>query len=521
MTKLFKGLGFGQETSNRLVISPWVYGVLIAGVVLRLTGLTVSPFHYDEAFSVTMARQDLLEMVRNLTANISPPGWEILVWFASHILGYNEFSARIISFLASVGTLWLAYRLTQEFNFSLSHQVVALGVFAFLPYQFWLAQEARTYAVYGFLYTLGILWAIRGRWLGLTATMGLMLWCHSTAVFYIPTLALIALVKHPRAWKAIFATGLSAGISWLLWLPVVIQQAGYQIPWFPPFTLAHVATNLEAAFFANALSSGWALFGFLAVALSSAVVLAKTIGQTLKWFSYRKQVAIQSSLTNSSIKTIPKEQATDAIDPRTNANFILMLAVIVPLLLFALFTLLNQNVFLFRPLSVMVPAWVLWLAPTITFPAARMDKWMLARVVLPALWTWTILAGLAGWSPQRTSDLADIVTLMRSEWQTSDILYQSSGLSANLFQFYLPDHKQYLIDKNGPIEQGTVTILKLNIPEAALEDIPYQRAWVVWLRDVNAENERMGNYVKECQMVGSMFFWQASQTTEVYACRKP
>lgn len=509
------------EKSNRVGTSPWIYGILIAGVALRLTGLTVSAFHYDEAFSLTMARQDLFEMVRNLTENISPPGWEILVWFTSHLLGYNEFSARLIPLLASVATLWVAFRLTQELQLSFSHQVIGLGLLAFLPYQFWLAQEARTYAVYEFLYTLGILWAIRRRWLGLTAVMGLMLWFHNTAVFYVPTLALIALARQPRAWKSIFAVGLVAGLSWLIWLPSVFSQSGQPIPWFPPFTLAHVATNLEAAFFANALSSGWAIFGLLAVLLSSAAVFVRTFSQTFDWLFHRKQFGDAVSSTDPSMGVTMKRQTIDVIDPRINPNFALMLAVVVPLLLFVLFTLLKLNVFLFRPLSAMVPAWVIWLAPTITFPTSRTQKLRIARVILTALWTWTMLSGLAGWSPQRTSDMLDIVAMIRSNWQTGDILYQSSALSANLFQFYLPGYDQYLIDKNGIVEKGIATLLKLNLPEAALEDIPYRRAWVVWLRDVNAENERMGNYVKECQMVGSMFFWQASQITEVYACRKP
>jgi len=506
-------LNLAQATPNRLAISPWVFGVLIAGVALRLTGLTVSAFHYDEAFSLTMARQDLFEMVRNLTANISPPGWEMVVWFSTHLLGYNEFAARIIPFLANVAALWVAYLLTQELGLRPTHQIVAVAVLAFLPYQFWIAQEARTYAVYGFLYTLGILWAVRGRWLGLTAVMGLMLWCHSTAVFYGPTLALIAVVRHPRAWKSILVAGVVAVASWLIWLPIVFFQAGTIIPWFPPFTLAHVATNLEAAFFANALGGGWAIFGLLAVVSSSIVALWKTIGQTIDWFADKRRAG------NGRSAPVLQGNFVESGDPRTNPNFILMLAVLVPLLLFLVYTLLTQNVFLFRPLSVTVPAWVMWLAPTIVFQTTPSRKLMFTRTILPALWTWTILAGLAGWSPQRTSSMRDVVNLIQTDWRSGDVIYYSSALVGNLFQYYLPDYHQVLIDRNGMVEEAISVVLKLNIPKAPLEDISYKRAWVVWLRDVNT-SPRMKDYVRNCQIVGNMFFWQGSQVTEIYLCGK-
>lgn len=484
------------EKSKSLGVSPWVYGVLLVGIALRVTGLTVSALRYDEAFSLTAVRQGLFEMVSNLTMNISPPGWEILLWFVARIAGFTPLAARSVPLLASLATLWIVLRLTQELSVSSTHQVIALGLLASLPIQIWFGQDGRVYSIFACLYTLGILLAIQGHWLGLTAVMGLLLWCHNTAVFYVPTLGLIALLRHPRAWKSILLAGIVAGLSWIVWLPTEFHQAGTLIPFFPRFTVLHVVTNVEGAFFGGTLQEGWALFGLIAVSLSFVLALWNTLVQTRAWFRNHSLVEL---------------------DPGTNPNLFLMAAVVVPIILFVGFSLVIQNVFIYRTLSVLVPACVIWFAPTIDFRLTRGRNLRLAHVILTALWAVVILAGLAGWSSNKAGNVKDIVTLIESDWRTGDIIYYAEGESAITFNYYLSDKPQYVMDD--ALAEALVRMLKLNSPVAALETISYQRAWVIGFRN-EIPNERMANYVKNCQMVGDTFLWQSSQTIEIYVCRK-
>ena len=244
---------------------PLAFGVLLVGAALRLAGLTVSGLHYDEAFSLTAVRMGLFEMVSNLTQNISPPGWEVLLWFVTHVLGYTPFAARLVPLLASLATLWIVFRLTQELEVRAIDQAIALGLLACMPMQIWIAQDGRVYAIYAFLYTLGVLWALQGRWLGLTAVMGLLLWCHNTALFFVLTLGLLALLCHPRAWKTIVLAEIIAALAWIVWLPTLFQQAGTPLWFFPRFTPFHIATNIEAAFFDGALPEGLPLLGLIVV----------------------------------------------------------------------------------------------------------------------------------------------------------------------------------------------------------------------------------------------------------------
>jgi len=61
----------------------------------------------------------------------------------------------------------------------------------------------------------------------------------------------------------------------------------------------------------------------------------------------------------------------------------------------------------------------------------------------PALWTMVIIAGLVGWSPDRTSNLRGIVSLIETDWKSDDIIYHSSGLTAGLFRYYMPEYNHF------------------------------------------------------------------------------
>jgi hypothetical protein len=487
------------ETANRLRLSPWIVAILAMGTVLRWAGMGVSAPWYDEAFSLVMTRQGLFEMIRSLTANISPPGWEIVLWFVTRIAGYSETAALAIPFLASAATLWVAYQLTLELEMDRESQAVALGLLALLPFQFWLAQEARVYAIFTLLYTLGILWAIRGRWLGLGAVMGLLLWCHNTAVFYVPVLILIAALRHPRAWKSIAVAVSVAVIAWSPWLPLIAGQSGSIIPWLPPFTLTHLANNLQGAFFAGTLVGGWQLFGFLAVFLGALLALWRALGLAKQWFTRRASNAERSYL-------------------------LLMIGVLGPFVMLVSCAALVQNVFIYRTLSPLVPAWIAWLAPTLVFWKTGRNKSTLVRAGLGALWTWVMIAALVGWSPtSKGSDLPQTIGFINAEWQPGDIIYHATGTSAVNFWYYLPEKSHYLIDEISPVGRGITDVTKLPIAVEALESIPHQRAWVVWSRDESLKkmkshvDDRMAGYVRDCQLVNRVFYWQV-WTTEVYLC---
>ena len=137
-----------------------------------------------------------------------------------------------------------------------------------------------------------------------------------------------------------------------------------------------------------------------------------------------------------------------------------------------------------------------------------------------------MIVALVGWSPvSRGSNLHEIVNLMRAEWHPGDVIYHATGTTAILFGFYLPDARQFILDEKSVVGSALTELVKINAPEARLENIPYQRAWIVWSHDEVTQKlkeyveERMAGYVKDCQIVDRMYYWQ-HWTTEIYLCRK-
>ena len=94
-----------------------------------------------------------------------------------------------------------------------------------------------------------------------------------------------------------------------------------------------------------------------------------------------------------------------------------------------------------------------------------------------------------------------------------------------LFWYYMPNGKHYLLNDE-VIAQVDVEISKVDIPKAALEDIPYNRAWIVWSRTPGLRlvgrrvNFRMEDYVKDCQFIGRIMYHQLWPSS-VFLCEKP
>jgi hypothetical protein len=499
-----------EEIKRHARSFPWIPALLAAGAALRLSGLTVSALWYDEAFSVVMARLGLFEMVRALQGNISPPGWEIVVWFTTRLFGWNELGARIVPFLASLVGMWVAYRLTQAFHLEPLQQIGTIALVALLPYQLWMSQDGRMYAICSLLYAVAILWALEGRWLGLGAVLGLMLWFHNTALFYIPAIGVLALVTHRRERSQIAVVFAFVWAMWLPWMTVVFRQTGLGLPWFMPLTGSLLLGSLMTALFARTLSMAWVPF---AVVVLTITVVLLIFDPLLNWIAFR----MRSNLAQGQSRANVRQDVQPAIS--SDSQRWLAWLVILPLALFIMASLLGQNAILYRTFSPLVIPLSLW------FSLALDPRWLkTTHWLLMAAWICLLGVSLAGWSPaSKGSNLIQVRDMIRSQWQTGDILYHATGTTAVVFWHYLPDQSHYLLDAENGLAQGVAEMARMNVPQLPLDEIPHRRAWVVWSRDEILQTidrriaERMANYVKDCPLVGTLPYWQVA-VTEVYLC---
>lgn len=478
------------ETSNTVLI-----GLAALAVALRAAGLGASAIWYDEAFSLAMARLPLLDLVRAAARDFNPPLWEMIAWVSTRLFGDSAIGVRLPSLMASIAAFVVAAWLVRELAPGLGG-VVGLVAVAVLPYQLWMAQDGRVYAVMSLLYLAGAWFALKGRWLGFTACLGLLLYSHLPGAVYAVPLVVVAVANQlrpsgralslfpgtgevsesPLPAKAGFArvgyAVAAAALSFVPWLSTWVNAANRDF-WLGPFTWGGLLTGLARAFFVDALPP--ALWGAAAIAIVGGVALAVVI-------TLRERSA--GTLTLAML----------AIGP---------LALMVAISQF-------RNVVFYRPLSALTIPLVLWLAVTLMRIPLRSLRWTAATV-----WGVLLVAGLLSWSPAaKGGDLRALTDrIMIDYMRPGDVVYHATGTSALPFGEYVRAHT-YLLDEVQPpglLSQPVQDALGLK--RAALEDVPHARAWIVWALDAQMTDRakaRMGEYIKGGVLIGTVRYWQAA-----------
>lgn len=454
--------------------------VILAGAVLRIAGFGVSPLWLDEAISLRYAQLPMLEMVRLISHDYTPPLWELLVKPFIWILGSNEVALRLPSVLASLVGLWLAWQIIREFIPEESHgaRLAAVVLVSLTPYQFWLAQDGRVYALYTALYLAGVLFAIRGRWLGLMAVCGLLYYAHATSVVYVLTLLILAYYKHHDQWQSILIVAIVSTVAFSPWISVNVNNAQTGLLWSLPISIGSVAAAVEGAFFAAALN--WGGFYYLAVAVIGLCLFVAMV-LSLEPISYKQYH--HKHLELAAVAAIPM------ISLITLSYFV-------------------TNILYFRVLAPSAPMMGIWFAAVLWPRRLTMTTWL-----IPYSWVILILAGLLTWSPAtRGGDLRQVVQIIQAQSQPGDVVYHASDTSYLPFSLYLHNLPQYQLDE---FDIGTPDAFKG--PKVKLETIPHERAWIVWSRDPAMiwNEQRMLSYTRGATLVGIINYYQAPNI-EIY-----
>lgn len=182
----------------------WLFpGVMVLAALLRLHELGARSLWTDEGSTWTAASLPLPQLIeRCLVRDASPPLYYLVTSLFLHLGGGTEAALRFSSLLASLGLVWLTYRLAR---LALARPAASLAALfcALAPYQLMYAQEARTYtlvalfSVWGtYLYMRGLLGPGIRAWFGYAVVTALGLWTQSIALLALPAQGLIAIGTH-------------------------------------------------------------------------------------------------------------------------------------------------------------------------------------------------------------------------------------------------------------------------------------------------------------------------------------
>ena len=114
----------------------------------------------DEWFSIELAAQPLMSVVIGAIHDVHPPGYFLLLAASIRALGQNEIAFRLVSFLASIGTVWMVYHIGNRLGAKACGWVAALLV-AISPYWLQSSNEIRSYSLLAFLSCAGVYGFIR------------------------------------------------------------------------------------------------------------------------------------------------------------------------------------------------------------------------------------------------------------------------------------------------------------------------------------------------------------------------
>jgi mannosyltransferase len=260
----------------------WPLAVLtVLAAALRLSTLDLQSLWYDEAFTPVHVLRPTLGATLHAVVHTenTPPLWYVLEWGITRILGTGAVALRLLSALAGVASVPVAWAIGRELA-GRRAAIATAALVAVSPLFVWYSQEARAYSLLVLCSALALLCCLRAaraptpaRLVAFAVSASLALLTHYFAVFLVAPMTLWLLLRPlarhgegtpgagekmsggrlpgerpPAPGRAgsrrpvLLACGVIAVVGIAL-LPLAIAQGGHGSQWIGRWPLAH---RLEA-----------------------------------------------------------------------------------------------------------------------------------------------------------------------------------------------------------------------------------------------------------------------------------
>ena len=483
-----------QKTKKEFIKFPLEYFVLFAGILARSAGISRGSIWYDEAFSYYLAKVPLFELTKLASTDIHPPLWELFLFPFVRIFNQPELALRIPSLLSSIFLMAMAWIWIKEFHFSRVPQYFAVSLVAFLPYQLWMAQDGRCYALFSALYLLSCWFAYNNKHLGTIAAGGLLLYINIAAPFYIIPVMFIIWWKNWNNKKVPFFICIIIMVIYLPWLSILTKTISNPTN-LASFDFTKLLQDFYTIFFVNHISLGISATVYLTSLITISIGLIGII--IIPRFSKNKPEKLKSAHT-----------------------ILIFTLIFIPLFAMVLISISMTNILFYRPLSPLAIPVILLLA----FSLDSVNNFKPLMMSVFIIWIILLSINLYHWSPEKKGGmLKQQVEIIEGQWQEGDIFYHATATSLLPFKIYTENYFSYLLDEELSISFLSNTFQDAyNIQKSPLENLSYNRVWLIWARDPalpDTVKKRMQEYTKNAVLMGKIDYLQAAPI-EIYLLEK-
>ncbi len=259
----------------------WVLAALtLAAAILRLSTIDLQSLWYDEAFTPVHTLHASLSATLSAVSHTenSPPLWYLLEWGISRVLGTGAIALRLLSAIAGVLCVPVAWAIGRELS-GPRVAIVCAALVAVNPLFVWYSQEARVYGLFVLMGALSMLCFLRARQqptpkrMALFALSGsLALLTHYFAVFLLMGMAIWLLYPRRTRRAAAPAVGVIA-LTGAALIPLISAQGGHGTQWIGQWALSsrlqaipqYYLTGYSGAPLGHAIEFGIAAIAFAGV----------------------------------------------------------------------------------------------------------------------------------------------------------------------------------------------------------------------------------------------------------------
>ena len=258
-------------TRNTRFVLGAATGLVLAGaLVLRFW--TKSDLWFDEALTVSIAKQPIHDLAFYLRRDGAPPLYYVLLHFWMGIFGTSDIGVRSLSGVIGVATMPLVWVAGRRIG-GRSMGWAAMMLVATSPFAVRYDTENRMYALVALLTVLGFLAidsALRrprpGNLMAVAVVTGLLLYSHYWSIYLVGVTGIWLLFQAWRgrpewrrgAWAATAALAVGC-LTFLPWVPIFLFQSAHTgTPWATPANFAAMV-NAVTSFAGGGSSQGRAL----------------------------------------------------------------------------------------------------------------------------------------------------------------------------------------------------------------------------------------------------------------------